>query len=219
MIICIMSGVEPLSQSKNYIFLDQPCPIAHDNDIGIFLFHQLRFFLPSVRIFLFHQPGFFSAIRNEAFTARFLHRILSLLHRILSFLYWIFSLLHRILSLFEWESWFGFFSSISRDFFLPSVGIFLFHQSGFFSAIRDKAVTARVLHRILSLLHRILSFLHRILSLLHRILSLFRIIKMHMLSVHMKFALCEMVYIWSCSCNFCDVNVEQLNLHLQQDRP
>ena len=92
MIICIMSGVEPLSQSRNYTFLDQPCPIAHDNDIGIFLFHQLRFFLPSVKTFLFHQPGFFSAIRNEAFTARFLHRILSLLHRILS-------LLHRILSL------------------------------------------------------------------------------------------------------------------------
>ena len=132
MMICIMSGVEPLSQPRKYIFLDQPCPIAHDNDIGIFLFHQLRFFLPSVRTFLFHQPGFFSAIRNEAYTARFLHRILSLLHRILSFLYWIFSLLHRILSLFEWESWFGFFSSISWNFFLPSVGIFLFHQSGFF---------------------------------------------------------------------------------------
>ena len=174
MIICIMSGVEPLSQSRNFIFLDQPCPIAHDNDIGIFLFHQLRFFLPSVRTFLFHQPGFFSAIRNEAFTARFLHRILSLLHRILSFLYWIFSLLHRILSLFEWESWFGFFSSINWDFFLPSVGTFLFHQSGFFSAIRNEAVTARVLHRILSLLHRILFLLYWILSLLHRILSIFK---------------------------------------------
>ena len=55
------------NQEILFIFLDQPCPIAHDNDIGIFLFHQLRFFLPSVRIFLFHQPGFFSAIRNEPF--------------------------------------------------------------------------------------------------------------------------------------------------------
>ena len=101
MIINIMSGVEPLSQSRNYIFLDQQRPIAHDNDIGIFLFHQLGFVLPSVRIFLFHQPGFFSVIRNEAYTARFLQRILSLLHRILSFLHRILSLLHRILSLCE----------------------------------------------------------------------------------------------------------------------
>ena len=101
MIICIMSGFEPHSQSRNYIFLDQPCPIAHDNDIGIFLFHQLGFFLPSVRIFLYHQPGFFSAIRNEAFTARFLHRILSLLHRILSI----------------------FKDNRNWDFSLPSVGI------------------------------------------------------------------------------------------------
>ena len=117
--------------------------------LGFFSAISWDFSLPSVGIFLCHQ--------KRGLTARFLNRILSLLHRILSFLYWIFSLLHRILSLFEWESWFGFFSSISREFFLPSVGIFLFHQSGFFSAIRNKAVTARVLHRILSVFYRILT--------------------------------------------------------------
>ena len=103
MIICIMSGVEPLSQSRNFMFLDQPCPIAHDNDIGIFLFHQLRFFLPSVKIFLSISRDFFLPSETRPLRHGF------------------------CIGYFPFCIGYFPFSKII------TIGIFLFHQLGFFS--------------------------------------------------------------------------------------